>query len=136
MNVKLDMAALQSMALFEKLTHAQVQDCILGESHIFVVKQGEIAKALGKNAATLHKAEHVFKKKIKLIEFNADLAQFVKNAIAPLKVASVVVEDGVVTISDPDMKVKGMIIGRSASNLNKLKDLVRRYFTINDIVVK
>lgn len=135
--ITFDTAAMQSIALFENITRAKVKDCIIGNNLTFVVEPGEAAKAIGKGASTLHRAEQRFKKKIKIIEYSADPAVFVRNVIAPLKVASTVLDNDVVTISDPDTKVKGMIIGRESSNLNRIKELVSRYFPqLKDIVVK
>jgi N utilization substance protein A len=124
------------MSIFETVTSVSPKDCISGEPLIFVVNQGDIAKSIGKNASNIHRIENVIKKKVKIVEFNDDICMFIRNFIAPLKVAEVTREENKITIKDNDVKVKGMIIGRDATNLKKLKEIVSRYFEFEDIFVR
>ena len=135
-SIKIDIKSMQLISLFESVTGSRLKDCIDGNTVIFIVEQGEIAKAIGRNASNVKRIERMLKKNIKIIEFNPDLVQFVRNAIAPLKAGEVTEQDKIVTITNTDTRTKGMIIGREASNLKKLKDLVSRHFEIVDIVVK
>jgi transcription termination/antitermination protein NusA len=123
------------ISLFESLTRAKVKDCIEGNTLIFVVNHGEIAKAIGKKASNIHKIENVLKRKIKVVEFNDDITIFIKNLIAPIKVEDIQEQEGLVTITDQDKKKKGMIIGRDAINLRNYENIVSRYFTIKEIKV-
>lgn len=136
MKIKYDINLMKFISLFETLSGAKVKDCISGEPLIFVVEQGEIAKAIGKNASTLHRIENVLKKKVKIVEFNDDVTLFVKNLISPLKVSDIKEENKIITIRDSDTKTKGILIGRDSKNLNKYKDIVSRYFDIADILVR
>jgi transcription termination/antitermination protein NusA len=125
------------ISFFENLTRSKVKDCIdSGSSLIFVVQKGEIGKAIGKNASNIKKIENLLKRKVRVIEFDEDVAKFVRNVLAPIKVDEVELVDSKVVIRDPNMKTKGMIIGRDASNLKKHKEIVSRYFPIEDIVVE
>jgi len=135
MKIKYDINLMKFISLFEQITRAKVKDCIDSLPLTFIVYPGEIAKAIGKKAVNIHKMENLLHKKIKVVEFNDDVLKFVENVIAPIKVEEVVKEGDVVIIRDHDTKKKGMIIGRDASNLNKYKDIVKRYFDV-DIVVK
>ena len=135
MKIKYDINLMKFISLFEQITRAKVKDCIDGTPLVFVVYPGEMAKAIGKKAANVNKMEKLLNRKIKIIEFNDDVLKFVKNVIAPLKVEEVVMEEEKVVIKDPDKKKKGIIIGREASNLNKYKAIVNRYFDV-DIEVK
>lgn len=135
-SIKIDLKTMQLISLFESLTHSKVKDCIDGNTVIFIVDQGEIAKAIGKNASNVKRIEGMLKKNVKIIEYNEDLIQFVRNSIAPLRVNEVSENEKIITLSGADTKTKGMIIGREASNLKKLKELVSRHFDIADIVVK
>ena len=134
--IKYDIDPMKFMAMFESLTHISPKDCISGEPLIFVVNRGDIARAIGKNASNIHRLEGMLKKRVKIIEFNDDVCMFIRNVIAPLKVAEVSLEENKITIKDPDTKVKGMIIGRDSTNLNKTKEIVSRYFEFEDIVVR
>ena len=123
--IKYDINLMKFISLFETLTRSKVKDCIDGNPLIFVVQQGEIAKAIGKKGSNIRKIEGVLRKKIRIIEYNDDLEVFVKNVIAPIKVENITNEDGLVTITDPSTKTKGMIIGRNSSNLQNYKEIVK-----------
>lgn len=124
------------ISLFESLTRAKVKDCISGETQlIFIVDENEIGKAIGKNGINVKKISNIVKKPIKIAEFSPDVVQFIKNFIYPVQVKDIVNENGVITITGIDTKTKGMLIGRESKNLNNLKDIVRRYFSIEDIKV-
>ena len=135
--IKYDINLMKFISFFENLTRSKVKDCIdSGSSLIYVVQKGEIGKAIGKNASNIKKVENMLKRKVRVIEFNEDVAKFVRNVLAPIKVEEVELVDSKVVIRDPNMKIKGMIIGRDASNLKKHKEIVSRYFPIEDIVVE
>ena len=134
--IKYDFKLMKFISLFETLTRSNVKDCIEGDTLIFVVQQGQLGKALGKNASNIKRLEKVFKRKIKIIGFHEDISMFVKNMIAPFKVENIMQEDRTVIISDPSSQVKGKIIGRSASNLKRYIEITKRYFDIDEIVVK
>jgi N utilization substance protein A len=129
-----DSAAMQTMLLFEKVTGARLKDYI-PEHGMFVVQQGEMGKAIGKGAAHVKKVERLLKKHVLLVEFNDDVALFVKNLVYPAEVSDIKMEDGVVTIHGKDTKSKGIIIGREKSRLNQIKEIVKRHFSVEDIKV-
>jgi N utilization substance protein A len=134
--IKYDIDLMKFISMFENITHVSPKDCISGDPLIFVVNRGDIAKAIGKNASNIHRIEGLLKKRVKIIEFNDDICMFIRNVISPLKVAEVSKEENKITIKDPDMKTKGMIIGRDSTNLNKTKEIVSRYFEFEEIVVR
>lgn len=134
--IKYDIDLMKFISMFEAITNVSPKDCISGEPLIFVVNRGDIAKAIGKNASNIHRIENLLKKKVKIIEFNDDICMFVRNVIAPLKVAEVTKDENKITIKDNDIKTKGMIIGRDSTNLKKTKEIVSRYFEFEDIVVR
>ena len=118
--IKYDINLMKYISLFENVTRSKVKDCIDNNGNlIFIVENGEIAKAIGKKAINIKKIEGLLKKKVRVIEFNEDISY----------------ENGVVTITDSSNKTKGMIIGRDAVNLKKHKEIVSRYFDLEDIKV-
>ena len=74
-----DSDSMKLMALFESMTGAKVKDCILNDRTVFVIEENEMAKAIGKKGVNVKKLEGMMKKRIRLVEFSSDLAQFVKN---------------------------------------------------------
>lgn len=134
--IKYDINLMKFISLFETLTRAKVKDCIEGNPLIFVVKQGEIGKAIGKKGSNIRKVENILKKKIRIIEFNDDVIVFVNNVIAPIRAEEITKEDNTIIIKDSDPKTKGKLIGRDSQNRKLSREIVSRYFEIDDIVVK
>jgi len=134
--IKYDASLMKFISLFESITRAEVKDCFeLGEKLVFVVKEGNIGKALGKGGSNIRRLESMLKKRLRVIEFNDDLLQFIKNIVYPSKVKDIVDEEGIIIITPPDSETRGYLIGRGAVNLNTTKEIVKRYFEIKDIRV-
>lgn len=134
--IKYNANLMKFISLFESLTKAEVKDCFeMGERLVFIVKEGNIGKALGKGGNNVRRLEEMLNKKLRIIEFNNDLLQFIQNVVYPLKAKDIVEEDGVITITPPDSLTRGYLIGRGAVNLNITKGIVKRYFEIKDIKV-
>ena len=124
------------MKTFDNITRAKLKDCIVEDDRIiFVVSEGELGKALGKNAENVKRLFIVLKKKIKIVEYSSELTKLVKNFVHPLKVDNITEENGIVTIESSDSKAKGLLIGRSASNLRRLEEYIRRYVDVKEIKV-
>ena len=134
--IKYDINLMKFISLFETLTRAKVKDCIEGDPLIFVVKKGEIGKAIGKKGANIRKVENLIKRKIKIIEFDEDIIVFVSNIIAPVKAEEITKKDNIIVIKDSDPKTKGKIIGRDSQNRKFCRKIVSRYFDIDDIIVR
>ena len=118
------------MSMFESLTGAKLKDCIFDDGLTFVVQENEIGKAIGKKGSNIKRIESVFKKKIKLIEFNGDVIKFVSNLIYPAKAKEIIEEEGIITICTHDKKTKGFIMGRDRHKINTINDIVKRYFEV------
>ena len=134
--IKFDIDAMKIMSLFENMTGANLKDCIISEGLIiFIVKDGEIGKAIGKKGMNIRKLEYSLKKKIKIAEYNENLAQFIENLVYPAKVREVKQEEKLITITAADSQSRGLIIGRGASILRNYESIVKRYFDIEEIKV-
>jgi len=125
------------MAIFyESITGSAIKDCFEQNGRlIFVVKQGEIGKAIGKRGMNIKKLERIFKKRIKIIEFSQELLQFIQNVVFPLKVKEIKQENNKVIITPPDTETRGYLIGKGAVNLRATEEIVKRYFDITEIKV-
>lgn len=135
--MKLDMEALQKIKLFEQVTKAHVKDCFEYKERLtFVVDEGQLWKALGKQNVNLIKLEKLLNRKVKIVEFRSDVKQFIVNLLHPLKVIDMTDgEDGVIIVKGPDAKTKGLMIGSRAQNLRATEDIVRKYFECKEIKV-
>ncbi len=137
MRVVYDTAAMQVMAHFEKLTRARVKDCIATEAQvIFIVEPGDIGKAIGPRGANIRRLEAALKKKVRIAEFSHELVTFIKNLVYPIDVKEVrEQEDGIVVIVPPDLKARGLLIGRNAQTLRAYEAVVQRFFPIKELRV-
>ena len=133
--IKLDSDLIKLITLFESMTGAKVKDCIANEKLVFVIEEGEMGKAIGKNGVNIKRMENMTKKKIKVVEFGSNVLQFVKIFVHPIEVLNIEEENGVVTIHGKDTGTKAMLIGRERQNINYLSDIVKRYFDVKEIRV-
>ncbi len=124
------------ISLFEKITRANVKDLFFhNDQPIFVVSEGELRKALGRENFNLKKIEGLLKKRIKIIEYSSSLLQFVLNVIAPIKVADIKEEGSKVILVSKDTKTRGYLIGRAAETLRSNEKIVKKYYPIEEIRV-
>lgn len=135
MKIKYDINIIKYISLFESVTKAKVKDCIVDERITFIVHENEMGKAIGKNGSNIRRIKDMLKKNVKVVEFNPDVLQFIRNMIYPLHVKDVKEEDKVITIKGPDTKTKALLIGRESKNLENLKNIVKRYFDVKEMKV-
>ena len=126
---------MQYISIFESLTAAKIKDCIVNEQILFIVNENDMGKAIGKHGSNIKRIENLMKKKIRLVEFNEDIAQFVQNLIYPIKAKEIKEEEGVVNIYLSDAKSKGIVIGRDRHNITFIDSVVKRHFDIDEIKV-
>jgi len=134
--IKFNADLIKFISLFESLTRAKVKDCIEdGKSLLFIVEENEIGKAIGKKGENVRRIENALKRKIKIVEFNSSMLDFIKNLVSPVQLVDISEEEGIVTIRASDLKSRGYLIGRDGQNLRKYEEIIRRYFDITEIKV-
>jgi len=133
--IKYSLDELKFISVAESLTHARIKDCIITDSVLFIVHENEMGKALGKKAVNIDRLERILNKKVKFAEFRNDVAQFIVNLLYPLRIKNVELQDKIAIIHADDMKTKGLIIGRDRRNVTHLRDVVSRFFAIEEIKV-
>ncbi len=134
--IKLDINLIKYMSLFQSITRTSVKDCIdSSERIIFIVKQNQISKAIGRNGENVKMLENALNRKIKIVEFNPEIEQFVRNTIYPNKTKEIKKEGKIVIITPIDLHTRGMIIGKNAVNLRGYESIIKRYFDIEEIKV-
>lgn len=127
--MKYDAELIRKINLFEKITGSKIKGAFTFRDKLtFMVENGQLGKALGKNKQKLFKLEKLLNQQIRIIEFDDDMLQFIQNVIAPLRVVKISEEDGIVTIVGPDTKTKGLMIGSKAKNLRETEKIVQKYF--------
>ena len=114
-DIKLNIEEIKLMALFGDITGAEVKDCVVdqeGERIIFVVSPGHLGLAIGRRGMTIKRARTMLKRDIDIVEDADTPESFVRNALAPAKVTTVVVQEqlkkgrvAVVTVNSEDRGV-------------------------------
>jgi transcription termination/antitermination protein NusA len=142
MEIKLTSDELRLMSLFQSVTSATARDCILDEKMdrvIFVVNKGQMGLAIGKGGSTIKQLQNVVAKKIELVEFSDDAAEFIRNMLNAEMVNDVRISDrsdgskqAVVTV---DPRKKGAVVGREGRNAEKARLLAKRYFQITNVQI-
>ena len=82
--IKLTSDELRLMSLFQSITTATARDCIVDEKMdrvIFVVNKGQMGLAIGKGGATIKQLQNVVARKVELVEFSDDAAEFIRNML-------------------------------------------------------
>ena len=138
MKITFDTDAIRMITLFENITGAPVKDCIIQKDNVyFLVEEGKIGIAIGKNGNSVKNAENLIKKNIKIFEFTTDLNSFVKKLIPQATGIRVRNEsERVIVEVKVDRKNKAMVIGREGKNLKIFKDLLTRNHKIDELMVR
>jgi len=138
--IRLTADSIQYIALFENMTRAKILDCIPEEERlVYVVKQGDMGLAIGKNGENINRVKKTLDKPIELVEYSEDPATFLKNAFGPVSLSSVNIinKNGkrLAYVEVPN-KEKGLAIGRNGKNIEKVKMLARRHHDIEDVFLQ
>jgi len=142
MEIKLTSDELRLMSLFQSITSATARDCIVDEKMdrvIFVVNKGQMGLAIGKGGSTIKQLQNVVARKIELVEYSEDAAEFIRNMLNADMVNDVRLSDradgskqAVVTV---DQRKKGAVVGREGRNAEKARLLAKRYFQITNLQI-
>ena len=134
--MKLTLDSINNINLFENLTGARVKDCITEERKlIFLVEEGNIKQALGKENSNIFRLEKLLKKQIEIIGYSDDVLKFVRNLIYPNRADEIKIDNNNVMIVINDPVMKGRAFGRGRENLKKINDLVKKYFKMEVKIV-
>lgn len=143
MAVTLDDDARQYLALFEDVTGASGQDCIVDTADdadsddrlILVVASDQMGDAIGPGGQTIQRFEEQVEATVRLVEDADDPETFVANALAPAAVYNVTISENddtvaYVEVADDD---RGVAIGSNGRTIDAARTLADRHFDIDDI---
>ena len=141
--IKLTGEEMSYIALFESVTGAIAKDCIIDDKLgriVFVVKPGNIGLAVGKQGANVKTLKRMTSKDIELVEYADDLSTFIRHSFAPAKVNEVRITDRPdgkkMVVAMIESKDKGIAIGKNGRNAEKTRFLVKRYFNVDNVVIR
>jgi N utilization substance protein A len=138
MTIRLSDEARQLAALFEAETEATVRDCLVDEETdrvIFLIKTGEMGKAIGTGGEHVRRVESEIGRPIKLVEDADRPEDFVANALAPAAVYNVTISENddrlaYVEVAQED---RGAAIGAGGENIEAARRLAKRHYDITDV---
>jgi N utilization substance protein A len=140
--IKLTSDELRLMSLFQSITSATARDCIVDDKMdrvIFVVNKGQMGLAIGKGGSTIKQLQNMVAKKIELVEFSDDPAEFIRNMLNADMINDVRISersDGTKqAVVSVDPRKKGAVVGREGRNAEKARLLARRYFQISNVLI-
>ncbi len=139
-DITLDLKTMQYMRLFENVTKTKVVDCVNSPRRIvFLVPNGKLGKAIGKDGSHAKKLRNILKKNLEIIEMSEELETFVMNIFHKFKVKAINPQDGpqgITVYVQVDPGQKGRAIGKDGENLKFYTDIVKRHFeNVNDIYI-
>lgn len=130
---------LRYVSLFEEVTGTKVKDCIdIPEKVIFLVKPGEIEKAIGKAGKNVTKVSNKIDRNVHVIEYAEEPKKLLKNIFYSYGVKDVTLEEkngvqhGTVEVK-PENKARA--IGKNGRNLSIARKIMMRHSDISSVSV-
>ncbi len=149
-HIKIDRESMELISLFNNISGAIIKDCLIfrNQEHntdviIFLVKEEDVGKAIGKAGEHVKDLKSKLNKKIDVIAFSENLDHFIQNILQTTK-NSIVVQDieikesrnlkktVIITVRPQD---RGKAIGKEGSMIRKIKELVLRYFAVDNVII-
>jgi len=107
MTVKFDTETIRLINFFENFTGVSVKDCLVNCDCIyFIVEEGKVGIAIGKNGSSVKHIERLIKKSIKLFEFSKDLKVFIKKLIPQVNDIKIKDDNGKVFVDERRIRCK------------------------------
>jgi N utilization substance protein A len=141
--IRLTSDEMRYIALFENITGAIATDCIIDDERnriILIVKRGEVGLAIGKHGSRIKLLKRMTRKDIEIVEHSDNPEDFIKNSFAPARIKEIRITDrldnrkvAVVTVENQD---KGIAIGRNGRTAERTRFLAKRYFQIDNVVIR
>ncbi|MEE9115907.1 MAG: NusA-like transcription termination signal-binding factor [Thermoplasmata archaeon] len=130
---------LRIIGLFQRVTRSTAKDLLeTPEKLVFVVKEGEGGKAIGKGGKNVAKLREMMGREIKVIEYSSIPEQFLRNIFRSYNIKSVEIEErakGLHATVSVETTQKGLAIGRDAKNLKVARELMSRHHNIDSVSV-
>ena len=137
--IKLNMEEMRLIALFENITGATANDCIIDSDRvIFIAKAGEMGLAIGKGGKNINALRKMTGKPIEVVEFADTIEGLVKSCLAPAKVKEVRITerpDRKIVVVEVEPKDKALAIGKNGRTIDKTRMLAKRYYQVDHVQI-
>ncbi len=132
---------LEMMKVLEQNTGSHAHDVVMnGDKIIFVIKTGELGKAIGKQGANIQKLRDAFKKPVEVVEWSEERDKFIANLFFPVAVTTITegqTPDGKpMLVLEVDPANKGLAIGKQGEKIKRARLLMQRLYDLADVKIK
>ncbi|HUO42327.1 MAG TPA: NusA-like transcription termination signal-binding factor [Methylomirabilota bacterium] len=137
--IKLSMEEMRLIALFENITGATANDCVIDSDRIiFIAKAGEMGLAIGKGGKNINALRKMTGKPIEVVEFADTVEGLVRSCLAPAKVKEIRITerpDRKIVVVEVEPKDKALAIGKNGRTIDKTRMLAKRYYQIDHVQI-
>lgn len=139
--IRLGNEEMRYIALFESITGATSEDCLIDEENeriIFIAKKGEMGLAIGKNGKNIDTLRKMTGRQIEVVENAGNPEELIKNSLSPARIKNLRITDNPkrkIAVVEVEPKDKAMAIGRNGKTIEKTRMLVKRYYLIDHVVI-
>ncbi|MEM4180669.1 MAG: NusA-like transcription termination signal-binding factor [Nitrososphaerota archaeon] len=139
--IKLTEREMRLVSLFQSYTGATVLDCLADDEQVvFLVREGEFGRAVGKRGVKVQELSSLLKKKLKVVEYHGDAASFLSNAVKPAKAQEVKIIHGkngrLTAVIKVAPEEKAMVIGKGGRNVIMVRRMAKRHFNIERVIIE
>ncbi len=137
--MKLGKSEIHYINAFEDLAGVSARDCLARENEIiFLVNSKQMGLAIGKNGQTIAKVRERMGKNIELFEYGENAEDFVRKAFYQIKIRDLAFSERegrkvLVASFDAEQRKKAL---QNLSKLRKLKEILKRNYGIDDLILK
>ena len=133
---------MKTMDIFSSITRISPKDCIIDkrlDRVIFLVKQGYVGPAIGRQGVHIKKLKNVLGKDVEIVEDDEQPERFIQNALVPASIEKVAVvkRKDKPTIAFVTVKrgQRGLAIGKDGRNIERARVLAKRHFDIENVIL-
>jgi N utilization substance protein A len=137
--IKLTGEEMRLIALFENITGATANDCIIDSDRIiYLAKPGEMGLAIGKGGKNINMLRKMTGKPIEVVEFSETVDGLVRNCLAPAKVKEIRITDRPdrkIVVVEVEPRDKALAIGKNGRTIDKTRMLAKRYYQVDHVQI-
>ncbi len=141
-SIKLTTDEMRLMSLFQSVTKVTARDCLDDQRYdriIFVVNEGKMGLAIGKNGSNIKSLHNILKRNVELVEFFDDPSKFLKYVFNSKFINEIKLTEKADGSSQAivlvDASKKGLVVGREGRNAERARLLAKRYFDISTVLI-
>jgi N utilization substance protein A len=139
--IKLTGDEMRYIALFESITGATANDCVIDEENdriIFVTKQGDMGLAIGKGGKNINTLRKMVGRFIEVVEYGDSADQLIRNSLAPARIREIRITEKPekkIVVIEVEPRDKALAIGKNGRTIDKTRMLAKRYFQIDNVLI-